>query len=153
MCDNVLLGRYDTIRSNAGCGFQEQHVYKFYICPAFWTFEQNINFIHKIVHCKSKCKILCIVRDSVCLSKSVAYTQRLQQLPLLKYAMQNLKNIGFYDALLNELFRDTTGLSMFAIELNILLGFGYTITNVRRESCGLFVFEMKKLGFWERLLG
>ena len=110
-----------------------------------WTIEKNIDFIHSIARGHNKIKVA--IRNDFMASdfENSLFKKRLIGMPLVKMALMECKdNEKFYNALLNELYNGVqTSASMLAIELNILIGFGFRISNIRTFDKG-FVFEMQR---------
>lgn len=142
---SVLLGRSDTLKTNFVNSLKSVEIFN--LPHHLWTFEKNINFIHSIVHDEKK--VQCVIQKRTCY---VSNKSKLDLLPLVKKAIENIHGDDeFYDALINELYRDAKGASMLAIELNILFGFGFSISKIQKYD-DFFIFDLQKNHRYKNLL-
>jgi hypothetical protein len=135
----ALLGRRDTLQSNFVFGLKRNKIV-LDVPNHLWTFDKNIAFIHSII--RSQKKIQCVIRRDYSCSPEVLQDlkTKINSLPLLKKEL--LAHEDFGDALLSDLYRDVqNGPSMLAIELNILLGFGYKLekSQTKKNQEGEFI--------------
>lgn len=135
----VILGRRDTLQTSFVRDLNHNT-----FTPPHWTFQKNIAFIHEIVHERKKIK--CVIHNDYnpTAFEMFLFKKRLHSLPRVKYVIETANHEDFSDALINELYRGVCkGASMLAIELNILFGFGYMISNIKKQN-KYFTFDLQK---------
>lgn len=148
----ILLCRRDSLQTDFVIELAKSCII-FDIPHCKWTVEKNIDFIHSIVNGRQKIMIAINSSFKGSAFEMTLFKKKVEAMPLIARAIEGVDGT-FCDALLNELYRGVnSSASMLAIELNILLGFGYRIANITAfEREGFYVFEMRKRRWLERFL-